>query len=131
MWPPRKIRDVIFAACTYARTRVLCRGYHATACFTYSCFFLCCFFLSSSRCKWILCRGFVEPSLPDAIYLIVKIENTRWPCNVMKTTRYILSFWFSFSLLEYCGTRGKCPRYSHARYEMQRLAKQTRSKICG
>jgi len=89
------------------------------------------FYLSSSRCKWILCRGFIEPSLPDAIYLIIKIENTRPPCNVMKITRYILSFCLSFSLLEYYGTRGKCPRYSHARYEMQRLAKQTRSKICG
>lgn len=37
-----------------------------------------------------------------------------------------LSLFFS---LKYYVTRGERPRYSHARYEMQRLAKRTRSKI--
>lgn len=135
-WPPRKICEVILAACTHARmharTHVLCRCYHVAACFTYSHFFPLLFYFSflfeaqmdfMSRVHWTVA------SPPDAIYLIVKIGNTRRPCNVMKIARYTLSFCLFFPLLEYYVTRGERPRYSHARYEMQRLAKQTRWKI--
>lgn len=128
-WPPTK--DMRRISCrTHARTHVLYRGYHAAACFNYSLFFLSyILFLSFSRRKWILCRGFVEPSPPDTIYLIVKIGNTRWSCNVMKTARM---YSLSVSLfLCYYVTHGKRSRYSHARYEMQRLAKRIRSKIRG
>lgn len=101
---PRERYATYNSWCTHAYITIL-RLSHRRVFHLLLFFSLCFFFFFCSTRKWILCRGFVEPSVAaaGALYLIVKMGNTRRPCNVMKTAHihmYCPSL-FSSSLLVY------------------------------